>query len=129
MLSLLVRPDNLGGGIVVGTDAGVYADFDLITVGNDDPSPVPPVGHTLGAPYPNPAREHTHIPFTLAEAATVHLAVYDVLGREVAVLTGGPKSVGPHAATWNASGVANGLYLVRLVADGRSFSRPLTVLR
>ncbi|HLT47525.1 MAG TPA: T9SS type A sorting domain-containing protein, partial [Rubricoccaceae bacterium] len=44
----------------------------------------------------------------------VRLAVYDVLGREVAVLADGHRDAGTHRATLDASGLAAGTYVYRL---------------
>jgi hypothetical protein len=54
--------------------------------------------------------------FELPEAATVSLAVFDLLGRKVADLAVGAYEAGYHSATWNATGVASGVYLARFTA-------------
>ena len=46
----------------------------------------------------------------------VRLSVYDMLGREVAVLVNEPKTPGRYAVTWDARSMASGVYLYRLVA-------------
>ncbi len=63
---------------------------------------------------PNPFGTRATVRFALAEAGPVRLAVYDVLGREVAVLTDGPAEAGAHSATFDAAGLPSGAYLVRL---------------
>ena len=67
---------------------------------------------------PNPGRT-TRVDFTLPHGDQVELAVYDLLGREVAVLARGRFPAGAHSERWdgrNASGkgVATGVYLFRL---------------
>jgi hypothetical protein len=79
--------------------------------------------------YPNPATASTTIVFSLARPAPARVAVYDVLGREVAVLAEGEHAAGQHAAQWDAAGVASGVYVVRLEADGMVATRRVTVLR
>ena len=69
----------------------------------------------LGEAYPNPFRNAAQIVFTLPEPTPVRLAVYDVLGREVAVLAEGLRGSGRHVVAFDAGGYANGLYLYRLV--------------
>jgi hypothetical protein len=78
--------------------------------------------------YPNPFNPSTTIEFATGrgEAGTpsggherVRLAVYDLLGREVAVLVDGPLRPGLHSVRWNASGRPSGVYCVRLEAGGR----------
>jgi hypothetical protein len=50
------------------------------------------------------------------EAADVRLAVYDRLGREVAVILDGRMDAGNHEARFDATGLASGVYLYRLQA-------------
>ena len=69
--------------------------------------------------YPNPFRSMTRIAFALPEPMPVRLTVYDVLGREVAVLAEGVRGAGQHTVTFDAGGYANGLYLYRLVTPRR----------
>ncbi len=42
--------------------------------------------------------------------------VYDMLGREVARLADQQMSSGYHTVTWNAGGMASGVYIYRLSA-------------
>ena len=69
----------------------------------------------LAGAYPNPFRIAARIAFALPEPMPVRLAVYDVLGREVAVLAEGVRGAGQHTVTFDAGGYANGLYLYRLL--------------
>lgn len=83
----------------------------------------------LDAPYPNPFSAGTRIGYTLAEASDVQLAVYDVLGREVAVLEEGLHPAGPHTVEWSARGLSAGIYIVRLQAGDTSITRRLLLTR
>jgi subtilisin-like proprotein convertase family protein len=78
---------------------------------------------------PNPLSRSATVSFTLAEAAQVRLAVYDVLGREVAVLVDGQVEAGSHTAVFEAGTLASGTYVYRLVADGQVQTGRLTVAR
>jgi plastocyanin len=78
---------------------------------------------------PNPAREQTAIRFTLAAGADVRLAVYDALGREVAVLVEGPLAAGAHTAPLDARALPAGVYVYRLTAGGQAAAGRLTVVR
>jgi hypothetical protein len=93
-----------------------------------EPSPGAAVA-SLGALFPNPARGAVRVPFALAEAADVRLAVLDVLGREVAVLLDGPQPAGPRGVTWDPAGLPAGLYVVRLTTADGSTVRPVTLVR
>ena len=72
----------------------------------------------LGNNYPNPFNPTTMVPFSLAEAAHVSIKVYDLLGREVAVLVDGAMSAGRHEVTFEASTLPTGVYLIRMEAAG-----------
>jgi hypothetical protein len=78
---------------------------------------------------PNPFSRSTEIAYALAAPAEVRLAVYDVLGREVAVLVDGPQAAGPHAVTWRPQSLPSGLYVYRLEAGPHTATRTLLLMR
>ena len=82
----------------------------------DGPCTARPNAATLQRAYPNPFASHSTIPFTLAEQAQVNLTVFDVLGREVAVLVDETLLAGAHETTFDASGWPTGVYIYRLVS-------------
>lgn len=86
-------------------------------------------GLTLDVRGPNPFRTATEVAFSLPEPAAVRLMVYDVLGREVAVLAAGDFAPGRHAVRFDASDLAAGVYVARLAAGGEAVTRRLTVVR
>ncbi len=79
--------------------------------------------------FPNPLERMGTLSFGLAEGADVRLTVYDALGREVAVLAEGAFEAGPHAATFDASGLPAGVYVYRLAVDGTVQTGRMTVVR
>ncbi len=83
---------------------------------------------TLSA-YPNPVRGAATVSLTLAEPLEVRVAVYDVLGREVAMLHAGPLPAGEHALSFESAGLPAGLYLVRAEGGGFSAARRVTVVQ
>lgn len=86
-------------------------------------------GVALRLAGPNPVRRATHITVTLDAPEAVRLDVLDALGRRVATLADGPLASGETAVSWDASGLAPGLYVVRLRARGAVQTVPLTVAR
>jgi glucose/arabinose dehydrogenase len=64
--------------------------------------------------FPNPFNPTTVVSYQLPVAGNVKLAIYDLLGREVAVLVNERKSPGTHAVQFNAQGLASGVYLYRI---------------
>ena len=83
----------------------------------------------LAAPAPNPARGRVEIGYSLAAAGPAHLDVFDLLGRRVARLADGDAAAGAHTLSWDASGVALGVYVVRLDAGGERLTRRVVVAR
>ncbi|MEL7364165.1 MAG: T9SS type A sorting domain-containing protein, partial [Bacteroidota bacterium] len=86
-----------------------------------------PTTPVLGAAYPNPFVQQALVPLTLVEAADVTLAVYDALGRQVALLADGAHEAGAHTFALDAASLASGVYFVRaLVAPASGVSEVLT---
>ena len=88
-----------------------------------------PGAFTLGQNYPNPFNPETRIRFGLPEAAQVKLVVYDVLGRQVKVLANGTYQPGQYEVTFDASTLASGTYLVRLVTPAGSFVETMQLMK
>lgn len=77
-----------------------------------------PVGFALAQNYPNPFNPTTVIRGQWGEAAEITLTVFDLLGREVAVIARGQYPAGQQTFTFDASTLASGVYLYRLEARG-----------
>ena len=88
-----------------------------------------PASFALGGNYPNPFNPTTTIPFALPEAADVTLAVYDLLGRRVAVLVEGEMAAGRHEAVFEAGHLSSGVYLIRMQSAGFSQVRRMTLVK
>lgn len=111
----------------------VYRMIDPASVAAE-PDPEVPDRVALRQNYPNPFNPSTTIEFTLQNAAGVTLAVYDVLGRRVALLVDGQMAAGSHQITWSGQterGVLapSGTYLYRLETDEATLTRVMTLLK
>ncbi len=104
-----------GGDFIPFVPDGVPSPWDRIDTGEE--LALPDSYEILGA-YPNPFNPTAMISYALPEAGKVTLDVYDVSGRLVRTLVDGFRDAGIHEATFEASGLASGIYLYRLnVAD------------
>jgi hypothetical protein len=88
----------------------------------------------LGQNYPNPFNPETVIPFTLASSAEVEIAVYDLIGQQVRVLTRGVQTAGHHQVRWDGRDntgrdTASGAYMIRMRTDGVDQIRKVLLLR
>ena len=84
---------------------------------------------TLAQNYPNPFNPSTTIEYQLESAQRVMLSVYDVLGREVAVLAEGVQPAGTFRADFNAADLASGIYLYKLQTETTSLTRTMTLVK
>jgi hypothetical protein len=88
-----------------------------------------PASFALESNYPNPFNPETVIPFALPEASRVEIAVYDLLGRRVAVLVEGELAAGRHAVRFRGEDLASGVYLVRMQAGSFRAVRRMTFVK
>lgn len=79
--------------------------------------------------YPNPFNPSTTIEFSIPRASRVVLSAYDVNGRLVQNISDQVFSAGRHSLNWNASGLANGTYLLRLSSEGLILTRPAVLVK
>ena len=74
------------------------------------------------------------IRFALPQRGPVHLAIYNLMGQNVATLVEGPREAGLYTVHWDGrtqAGVelATGVYLYRLRAGEGTLSRKLLLLQ
>ncbi len=98
------------------------------TEANDDPSQFP-ASFALSQNYPNPFNPTTVIQYQLAAKGPVDLRVYDILGREVAVLVKGEQGPGRFSVSFNARGVSSGVYFYRFTAGKFMDSKKMVVAK
>jgi len=79
--------------------------------------------------YPNPFNPVTSIAFDLSKRGHVSLKVYDVAGREVALLLDEDMGTGRHEVQFNAKGLASGIYFYRLHTPEIVQTKKMVLLR
>lgn len=88
-----------------------------------------PTEFVLMQNYPNPFNPTTTISYALPQPAHVTLAVYDMLGRQVAVLVDENASAGVHDVRFDATGLSSGVYVYRLHAGTFTQARGLVLAK
>ena len=88
-----------------------------------------PTQFALHAPYPNPFNATTTLRFELPKTAVVDLRIYDVLGREAAILATGMKPAGSYTAVWSAAESPSGIYFARIETNGFAQTRKLLLVK
>jgi len=79
--------------------------------------------------YPNPFNPSTIIRFNLIKGSNVKIIIYDAAGREVAVAANRQFSEGINSVSFNASGLASGIYFYRIYADGFTDIKKMIILK
>ena len=104
-----------------------------LSVSNDEESIISeelPTVVQLHQNFPNPFNPSTQISFILPEAQQVSLVVYDMLGREVAVLA--RQQMMPAGSTtfnFDASGLSSGMYIYRLISNTLVITKKMTLIK
>lgn len=116
-------------------DGVADAGYQLLLIDGDD---IAVTGGTAGEAGPdaalaievaNPVRGAATVTFSAGTAGTARLAVYDALGRQVAVLADGPVRGDAQTATFDTSALAPGVYVLYLRTDAATATRTVTVVR
>jgi len=94
-----------------------------------EPSHSLPADARLSSIYPNPFNNSSTVAFTVSTSEEIELALYDVLGRQVAILAHGSFSPGEHRLTLSGDGLSTGLYFVRLTGSHSTESRAAILLK
>ncbi|MFZ4621954.1 MAG: M14 family zinc carboxypeptidase [Bacteroidota bacterium] len=88
-----------------------------------------PVQYLLGQNYPNPFNPTTTIAYELPNSGVVSLKVYDVMGREAAVLAEGEQSAGRHTAQFSGTSLSSGIYFYQLRFGGRIETKSMQLIK
>lgn len=83
----------------------------------------------LSQNFPNPFNPSTVIGYQLAVSGNARLTVFDVLGREIAVLVDGVMPAGSHTVNFEAANLTSGVYLYRLEAGGQIITRKMLLMK
>jgi hypothetical protein len=88
-----------------------------------------PTEFSLSQNYPNPFNPSTVIRYGLPEDADVRLVIYDMLGRQVAVSINDRQHAGYHEIRFDAGQLAGGMYIYRLHAGEKVFTRRMLLIK
>ncbi len=102
---------------------------DVLDLAAGDPQPETPSRYVLRQNYPNPFNPSTRVAFDVPLPGHVRIAVFDIIGREVAVLVDGALSPGRHEVSFDAEGLPSGPYLIRMETPNGIQSRKSLLIR
>jgi len=84
---------------------------------------------SFGSAYPNPFNPVTMVSMSIPAEMEVHVAIHDMLGREIAELANGVYSTGNYELQWNANEQASGIYFVKMSAGGETNIQKLMLIK
>lgn len=85
--------------------------------------------YNLAQNYPNPFNPSTLINYSIPSRSNVTLKIYDMLGREVRTLVNATQEAGSYDVSFNASGLASGLYVYTLEAGSFKISKKMMLMK
>lgn len=106
--------------------------FPFVIVTGINNNTVQELSYSLSQNYPNPFNPSTIINYTIARDGVVKIKVYDMIGKEVAVLVNGFKIKGNYAVEFDTkdfNNVSSGIYYYKIEADGFSDVRKMILLK
>ena len=109
----------------------LLAEVNQTNVSNSD---LVPASFTLFDPYPNPVKENLNINFDITNSGKIDLAVYNLLGEQIRIITDSFKFEGPYSFNWDGRTetglkVPAGLYFIRLHAGNHIQSKKVVFLQ
>ena len=145
--SWILQPSRLdsgyvGGEFVVDTLMGVDSLGNIVEVYDNFKGPIAtgvdginetkqvPSGFILNQNYPNPFNPSTKISYSISNMEEkVYLSIFDMLGREVAVLVNSTQNAGTYEVTFSAPKLASGTYFYRLAAGNNVVTKKMMLVK
>jgi len=88
-----------------------------------------PSNFSLHQNFPNPFNPVTTIRYDISEGGFVSIKIYDMLGREIKTLVSENLGAGKYQITFNAGGLASGVYFYKLDVNGYSESKKMMFVK
>ena len=76
-----------------------------------------PSEYGISGIYPNPFNPSTTIEWSIINAGTHRVDIYNTNGQLIETISQGHVNPGSHQITWNPNGISSGIYIVRLTTD------------
>jgi hypothetical protein len=116
---------NVENAFVVRADSNLYATpINILNNYNEAPNT-----YRLYQNFPNPFNPLTNIRFDIRKKAFVKLTIYDILGREVAVLVNQGLKLGTYEVEFDGTNFASGVYFYKLVSGEYSETKKMVLVK
>lgn len=84
---------------------------------------------TVSPAYPNPFNPQTSVELTLERSSAVSAVLVDAMGREVLTVANGTYPQGAHTLRVNGSGLASGIYFLRILSASQMDVVPMLLMK
>lgn len=88
-----------------------------------------PDKYELHQNYPNPFNSSSTITYQIPNKSFVVIKIFDILGREIAVLVNDYKEAGYYEVSWDATNVPSGIYFYKMQAGSFTSVKKMVVMR
>jgi hypothetical protein len=105
----------------------IFGDTSMVFIKNI--SNTLPSSFSLSQNYPNPFNPSTSIKYQIANSKLVTLKIYDILGKEIAILVNEKQSPGTYKVNWDASAFPSGIYLYKLNSGDYSETKKMLLIK
>jgi len=120
------------GNKLIGTEGGgllIYNENGVVVSVEEELEEYVINSYALEQNYPNPFNPSTGIRYEIGDTRFVTLKVYDVLGREVAVLVNEQLSAGSYEVEFDAESLTSGIYFYKLQSGSFIESRKMMLIK
>jgi hypothetical protein len=88
-----------------------------------------PGSYSLSQNYPNPFNPSTNIKFDVPQASHIKISVYDIQGKETAILVNETLNPGSYNIDFDASGLPSGVYIYKLTAVNYTDTKKMILIK
>jgi hypothetical protein len=106
-----------------------FAVYQVDALSSVQTPPATPHEFALLSCYPNPFNSTLTIPFSLPIQSEANIIIYNLLGQKVQQFAFPPLSPGAHRVMWNANSLASGVYIIRLISQGKELYQKALLLK
>lgn len=137
---LIASPNNFSNvvvgqplsGLSTNTNTVLHSGFlfsaGLLTDISDDQLGIP-TEYGLSQNYPNPFNPTTTIKYSVPEPAKVRIQIFNMLGQSIKILVNEEQAAGFYSFEFNASSLASGVYIYRMISNNYVETKKLMLLK
>ena len=88
-----------------------------------------PESYSLSQNYPNPFNPSTKINYSIKEEGNVNITLYNIYGKEVAVILNENRTAGFYNLQFNSSGLSSGVYFYKIISGNFTDTKRMTLVK